>query len=263
MTPRTLAPALLLALSAVRSAAAQSYGIGRCHPSPEGIGAVSAEGAVRYTLDAQGIPDTGSVSVLGAARISVAGYRSAVVRLLSGCRMQHGDTPVAVTQGIRFDAGGAHLTPALPATGTESALAITAPAPVTGPLDARDSIIEERPSWITCDRPPRTRPVTASGPSAVADQNMFASASSANSGTITAALLIGSDGRVVKDSLKLVSTTNPANSSNLMRSLASCRFAPARIGGIPITTRVAASITVGETRYGVTLGPVSAVLDGR
>lgn len=259
MRTRLLFASLFL-LAVARPARAQTYGVDKCRPSSAGIGAVVATGRVRYTLGGDGTPDTASLGVLAVDRISPAGYHSVVARLLSGCKMHHPDAALAVVQMVRFDTGGAHLTPAAAAAADDVPLPLQpTPPAVTGPVDASDSTLEEHPSWITCDRPPRTQPPTTTGRGTAAEQNMFAAASPMNSGMVTARLLIGADGRVMKDSLTLVSSDNPQNTSNLLRALASCRYAPGRIGGTPVATRLTATIIVGSAGYSVVALPGRSV----
>lgn len=239
---------LLLLLGAAR-AAAQTYPLDKCDRNAVAVGYLRAHGTVRYALGKDGRPDPASIQVVGIDSGGVAAFQSAAQRQLSICRMHRPDAPLTVVQGIRFDSATIALDPAAPARGTETPLPVDTAA--WGDAERPD----ETPRFVACDRPPRTVPVSTSGRSAAQDQGMFAQASPLNHGMIITRLILGSDGRVVPDSVTLVSSDNPANSSNLLRAIATCHFTPARREGRPIAVRLSAAMIVGENGYSVTPMP--------
>jgi len=248
-----LSAALLLGAPAILHG--QAYRADKCGALRQPIGTFTARGSVRYRLATNGTPDTASVEVLSAGPMSIAGFRSAAVRQLSACKMQHPPRPLAVVQQLQFDTGAAALDPAIVATGSESPLAVeaTEPPDATAIFSATDPALEERPRWVDCDRAPRTKITTTSGRSMAAESY---DSDPADHGLVTAALLVGPDGRVVKDSLTLLRTDNTLATSKLMRSLATCRFAPGRVLGAPFTTRVNATMSLSPNGYSVWTGPV-------
>ena len=238
---------------------AQEFRSEKCETLREPIGIFTAEGAVRYQLRANGVPDTASVEVLAVEKVTADGFRSAAVRQLAACKMQRPPRALVVVQRLRFDSLTASLDPATPTAESGPPRGPNAaPTPVgSGIYAANDGALEERPRWISCDRAPRTRITTTSGVSHAADD---AAADPADRGLVTAALVVGRDGRVMPDSVTLVRSDNPAATSKIMRSFATCRFAPGRIAGIPVPTRVEATMMLSPVGYSVVEHPGRSVL---
>jgi|GEM_PF-2072015 len=249
-------------LGAPAALQAQEFRSQKCETVREPIGIFTAEGAIRYQLGANGVPDTASVEVLAVEKVTADGFRSAAVRQLAACKMQRPPRALVVVQRLRFDSLTASLDPATPTTEDGPPRGPNAaPTPVgSGIYAANDGALEERPRWISCDRAPRTRVTTSTGISHAADA---AAADPADRGLVTAALVVGRDGRVMKDSVTLIRSDNPQATSKIMRSLATCRFAPGRIAGLPVLTRVEATMILSPTGYTVVDHPGRPVLNPR
>lgn len=177
------------------------------------------------------------------------------MRQLAACRMRRPRAMTLVIQEISFDSANVQIAPAVPTAGEE--LVLQAPPAGTPPeiLAANDSTIEERLRWLDCDRPPRFRPVSTTARSGMADHGTGVNASPQSYGMVTVQLTVGTDGTVVPASDSLKSSTNPASTSNLLRSLRTCRFAPSRIGGAAVVTRATVTIVSSGSSYSVSLLP--------
>jgi hypothetical protein len=138
-----------------------------------------------------------------------------------------------------------------------------APAAPSAPVAINDSTLEERPRWISCSRPPHTVAPGSSGrnPTGVMEQDAYRRASPLNDGAITAQILVGADGLVDQNKVVLVNSANPANSSNLLRTLKSCHYAPGRIGGTPVTTIVVAGLDLSFRGWFVVNQPILSILN--
>lgn len=198
-------------------------------------------GTVAYRLGRDGRADTATLRIVAAERISVAGYRSAVTRVLASCRMgvprglpREG---VPVVQVIRF--GGIGVMPHA-ARPTDSLLEGLPDDPVLLPtqglpLAHGDPRLEEgatllHPCVATAgERPP-------SGPFASREEanRAFDQWAASMSGRVSFTVEIGVDGKPVSSTVQMIETASPAATTSLVARLLRCRFAPARIGGRPI-----------------------------
>ncbi len=252
-----VATAAALLLVAACSAPPQSarplagFQLRKCGEPSQPLGILRGQGIVRYMLDASGRPDTATLAVLQVSDLSIAEYRSAVTRELSACRMRvPGDrlpAPVRVAQRVAFDSVSLQVAPALP--GADSlAPAMTEPANYMlppGPYASRDPVLEERPRKMGCsldiyrgEAPPQGPfPNRAAAEAALADWRRR------NSGTVSLRMEIAADGTVPRDSITVTSTDNPMVADRLLASVTSCRYAPARIHGVPVA--VVGSAVVG------------------
>jgi hypothetical protein len=182
--------------------------------------------------------------------MTAAGFRSAATRQLAGCKMRRPQADLVVTQVIRFDSATARIEPAAVVTGTEVVITDAGVPEGTG--------VEERPRWIDCDRGPRLR-ASAGNRGTIGNPG-----SGMMTGSITARLVLDTLGRVMRDSVTLVSSSNPEATSALLRSIATCRFAPARRGGRGLVTALNAGMLAGGNGgYSVVEGTVVSVLMGR
>lgn len=244
---------LLFSLTlAATAASAQTYAFDKCEEHKVEVGYLRGSGTVRYTLTRSGKAAPGPVDVITVEGVSAAGFQSAATRQLAGCKMRRPPADLVVTQVIRFDSATARLEPATPATGTEVAIA-TNDAGVTP-----STTMEERPRWIDCDRAPRLR-------AAPGNQGTIGNPGSGlMTGSINARLVLDSLGRVVRDSVTLISSSNPEATTPLLRSIATCRFAPARVEGRGVSSTVNAGMIAGSGGgYVVVEGPVVSILMGR
>jgi hypothetical protein len=250
--PRVARTTALLLLFVPSVLGAQEFPLDRC-TSPAPVGYLKAAGVVRYSLGDDGRPDTASVVVVRRAEPSVATLRSAAVRQLSACRMRRPRTATLVVQEIVFDSANVRIGPAIPIAPDETVLEGRSQVVLPDLVAAGDSTIEERLRWLDCERPPRYRPVSTTGRSRAADQGAAVSASPESYGMVIVRLTVGTDGTVVPGSDSLTSSTNPASTSNLLRSLRSCRFAPSRIGGGAVVTRASVTMISSGSNWTVSL----------
>jgi hypothetical protein len=236
MRPRSLAPLLLALVLTSAPAAAQEYPLTKCDTPRQPLGYLRGEGEVTYLLRRDGRPDTASISVLSVSGISAGGYRSAVVRQLSACRMARPEESAKlVRQRVRFDSTQVLMPAATVLEGELPVEGFATLAPEATVYARTDSQLEERPRLIACDRrplPTRTE---------VATYNSRAEAMAAaerearlRSGRVRARFVVGADGRVIGDSTQVLESDNPGVANDLINSLNSCRFTPARIGGTAV-----------------------------
>ena len=237
---------LLLSVATVAPAAAQTYPFDKCAEGKVEVGYLRGSGMVRYTLTKSGKAAPGPVDVITVEGVSAAGLQSAATRQLAGCTMRHPSADLVVTQVIRFDSATTRIEPASAASGTEVVIAT--------PGTPSSTTLEERPRWLACDRGPRLR-------AAPGNQGTIGNPGSGMmSGSINARLVLDSLGRVMRDSVTLLSSGNPEATSPLLRSIATCRFAPARIAGRGVPTAINAGMIAGGSGYVVTEGPVVSIL---
>ena len=226
---------------------AQRYDLDRCSTPREPLGVLTGGGEVRYELKHDGRPDTGSVSVLAVNGISAAGYRSAVVRQLSSCKMRHPhQSPVMVRQAIRFDATHVTVDPAVPADTSVPGLPILAVALPSGTIEGTDHLLEEIPRYVRCDRHPAPPPgrQTMTFRSREEMEAFLARDARDLSGTVRARLVVDPAGRVIRDSITVLSTNNPNVTNNAITYFASCHYTPGRIAGAPVQTAVRAGFGI-------------------
>jgi len=60
----------------------------------------------------------------------------------------------------------------------------------------------------------------------------------ANTGEVEFTYVVGADGRFVTGSTTLVASTNPALTQSALRLYEDCQYAPGRVHGVPVATRV-------------------------
>ncbi|HTK56140.1 MAG TPA: hypothetical protein VL295_04905, partial [Gemmatimonadales bacterium] len=258
-------PFLLTALVVLSAGAlaAQTYALDKCEKSKDPVGYIHASGTVRYTLQKDGRMAEGSLVTLTVDRMSVNGFQSAAIRQLASCKMHRPAADLAVVQLVRFDSTSLSLEPASPASGNEVAIPLTAAeAPPAAPVAINDSLLEERPRWVSCSRAPHTVAPGSSGtnPTSAMEQAAYYRASPLNSGVINAQILVGADGKVDQQKVVLMNSSNPANTSNLLRTLKSCQYAPGRIGGTPVSTIVVAGLVLGYGGYDVVNQAIITIL---
>ena len=254
---------VLLLLASAGPVMAQTYALDKCEKSKDPVGYIHASGMVRYTLRKDGTAAEGSLVVLTVDRMSLNGFQSAALRQLASCRMHRPPADQSVVQLIHFDSTSIGIEPAAPATGNEVPQPLAeAQAPPATPIAINDSTLEERPRWISCSRPPHTVAPGSSGriPTEVMEEQAYLRASPLNSGAITAQILVGTDGKVDQDKVVLMNSSNPANTSNLLRTLKSCQYAPGRIAGAPVNTIVVAGLDLGFRGWFVVNQPIRTIL---
>lgn len=244
---RSLPFAALLLLPA--TAVAQGVTFDRCDTPRVPLGVLAGEGRVRYRVLENGHPDTASVEVLAVRGLSVGGYRSAVVRVLADCRMKRlHDAPdgVRVSQAIAFVRNRANTITQLTPPGPVDPADIPLPG---GPRLVRggdaaaldDSLVEEHPRPLSCnDALPSAGSSPPSGPfRSEAEANAaFADWARLHNGRARLLVVVGIDGQVARDQVSVVDSDNPTVTNDMIKGVAGCHYAPGRIGGEPVPTRV-------------------------
>ncbi|MEP7325642.1 MAG: hypothetical protein ABI836_06830 [Gemmatimonadota bacterium] len=210
-------------------------------------------GHIAYHLESNGRPDTTSVIVLNTAGISPGALRSGARRILSGCRYETRDLPsprpALLAQAIMFASAGAHLAPSRPASpDTLQAMEIGAIAmPELAGVD--DPALEERPRVVECRSD--HAPTPPEPPMVYRDRNEARAAATARaereSGNLRARVTVGPDGRVVPGSIAVLETSNQDAIFDLKRMVEGCRYAPGRIGGVPVAAEVIARVGIQVT----------------
>jgi hypothetical protein len=198
-------------------------------------------GTVAYRMGRDGRADTATLRIVAAERISVAGYRSAVTRVLASCRMR---VPrglpregVPVVQVIRFGGIGvmphaARLTDSIP----EGLPDDTVLLPTQGlPLAHEDPRLEEQATLLhPCLSTAGERPPTGPFASREEANRAFDQWAASMNGRVSFTVEIGMDGKPVSSTVQMIEAASPAATTSLVARLLRCRFAPARIGGRPI-----------------------------
>jgi len=234
----------------VTSSVAQTYPVKKCDAPKEPLGVLHAQGQVTYRLNFDGKVDTATLRVVSLRGISAAGLRSAAVRQLSGCRFDRTiDTvkgPVIVVDALGFDSATLVVSPATVVPSTIATIDVPEhPKVPTDPMDAADSTIEERPRRIGCDQVADIPPFTGLYRTRQDRDAAFAAWQRQNSGVVLAKVTVDADGRVQPNGIIITSSTNPPMNSLFVSVLASCRYVPARISGVPVATIVATRTGIG------------------
>lgn len=247
------AAATILALS-VASASGQlppgpvatpsGYPVRKCIAPKVPIGRLpDATGTVSLLLGKDGRPDTSSIAVLQVAGISVSGFRSVVVRRLSGCQFEMGRSAQGAPAGVALELTtsdtGVQVSVATPTATPGPPLA---PEPVEislagFPLPLDDPRIEERPRRLRCGDPaPKLRT-----PQEI--EEWFRT----TMGSILTEVLVGPDGKL-DHRVKLIWTSNPVATRNLVNWEVGCEFVPGRYRGIAVPVFVRDSLGLMATK---------------
>jgi hypothetical protein len=149
-----------------------------------------------------------------------------------------GKEALVVRQGIRFDATRLAIDPAVPAdTSTEALTVVLATRPPA--TTYADTLVEEAPRLIRCARAPEPpEPQQRTFSSRAEAETELGREARRNSGRILTRLVIDTTGRVLADSITVLSSDNPVLTNKLRSSLASCRYTPARIDGVPVQAAI-------------------------
>lgn len=214
-------------------------------------GRVEATGVVGYRLAPDGRPDTASIGVTEIEFMSVAGFRSAVARHLSSCRMTlpfgyQGDT-IPVLQEVSLRETGFGPSPARRLDSLPTGMAVEPVSLPTEsfPMPLDDIRVEERP-WekMGCRPQGLDRPTGERYRTREAAMRAGAEWSRRNAGTVVLLVTVDVDGTVVPGSDSLVSSDNPVSANAMIASMMQCRYQPARIGGVPVPARALARMTL-------------------
>jgi hypothetical protein len=248
--------AIILALS-VASASGQvppvpasttpGYRVRKCTVMKVPIGRLpNATGTVSLLLGKNGTPDTSSIAVLQVAGISVNGLRSAAVRRLSACQYDMGKSAPKASVGVVLELAtndtAIQVGVATP-TGTPGpplAMESAETSFATFPLPLDDSRIEERPRRLHCGDPT---------PGMVSMQQMQQMEEwfRTSTGTVVAEVLVAADGKP-DHRVKVIRTSNPSATVNLVNWLVGCEFVPGRYRGIAVPAFMRDSIGLATTK---------------
>ena len=229
---------------ATHGTAQAPYPVKSCAVPREPLGIIHAEGVLRFTINNEGKADTATIDVIAVRGMSAGGFRSASARQLSACRYDRSADPLdgdkRVVSAMRLDSATTVVTPATAATGAEAPLPVVRrPKLPADPIEATDSLLEERPRRLGCDRPPPL-PLFSGVYRTLQDRDAaYQAFLRQNSGTASARLTIGFEGRVAPNGVEIVSSNNPMMHDVFVGVLSSCTFVPGRIGGVTVMTIVA------------------------
>jgi hypothetical protein len=208
-------------------------------------GTLRGDGIVAALLQSDGRIDTSSTRVLQVESMSIAGYRSAATRLLSTCtyRITGARTrqplPVVISLAFGGDApavSSAEQVPVLDAG--------IGPGPVLIPtqdlpLPAEDRRIEESPMPDRSCTVWRDMVFTPVGRQSRAEYQRSISVQMAERrGRVRVGFELGADGWVVESSIDVTTVDNAKMAQHFLKTIKECRFAPARIGGVPVPVRM-------------------------
>jgi hypothetical protein len=229
-----------LAVVSAGDSAAQSYSVKECDSPPPALGILHGVGQVSYLIDAKGHPDTASIRVVSTDSISFGGMRSAAARELATCTFgvpsHAGKGSQSVFQQISFGGKKVFMSVAMATAALESDFTPPKPKLPTEPLEVLDPRLEERPRQLACDRAPNYPPIFGTPTSVQAANAARADWELRYSGRVVFRFVIGVDGRPEDGSIVVVSSTNPALTNIQRAVIPSCRYAPGRIGGLPVRT---------------------------
>ena len=213
-------------------------------------GNVNITGVVGYHLGPNGQPDTASVRVLELEFMSVAGFRSAVVRRLAVCRMTlpfgYAGGAIPVRQEVELSGTGFMAQPARRLEALSGGMAVE-PVVIDStafpyPLD--DSRVEEHPWQLPgcipqgLQRPSGRYRTREEAERAGNEWNRLMA------GEVVLQVTVATDGTVVPGSDSVVVASNPASANAMIASLTQCKFIPARIGGTPVPAKALARMTL-------------------
>jgi hypothetical protein len=236
--PRALLSALALFLLTT-SLAAQEYAIDRCESLRIPLGVLDGGGVVRYRLGKDGRADTTSLEVMSTVQLSASALRSAAARQLAACRFHRPPTDrLLVDQMVQFTRERVNVGPARVADSAVAAMVVAPAAIPVGPVYDSLPILEEHPRAFDCRVP---RMTGMGGPEGTFRSEAEANAAfdkwaARNSGRVRFRMLIAADGKVVRDSVQIISTENPSVTNDAVASAARCRYAPGRVAGVAVAT---------------------------
>lgn len=234
-----IALVLPVLLSAQAPAPGDSLRLRECRTPEEPLGIFTANGRAAFRVGPDGRPDTSSVRVLDVTIVSPAAYRSATTRLLSACRFRMPGRSDTLAVELALDFEGLPLPPvgAIVLAHLPAGLAI-APVlvPTEGlPLADDDARLEEYPLLDQrCRGVGPVSPPSGMYTSLTALMAAFDEWGRRNAGRLTVVLEIARDGSVVPGSVAIEDAEDPRAAARLAERLGRCRFAPARIGGVPV-----------------------------
>lgn len=221
-----------------------------CESRTPVLGPIRADGLVTIMLQASGALDTASIRVLQVESVSIAAYRSATARLLSTCRYratgEKSRYPLPVVIAIQFQGGPTQVGPAEQVPQLDAGLE---PGPVLLPtqdlpLASEDRRIEESAMpdrrctvWHDMNFTPRAR-MTASE-----YQRDLSVQMAERRGRVRVTFEVGADGQVAESSIDVTTLDNAKLAARFVKTIKECRFAPARIGGVPVPVTMTMAVS--------------------
>lgn len=227
----------------------------RCRQPIQPLGEVSGTGVVRTVLSPDGRPDTTRIEVGFAKGMSPGGVLSIARRQLPACKFRiepKPRAPLVVLQQIVLDSNGLSIR-TIPAEGRAfTPLEVTIPTLPTEPVDQEDPALEEKPRSVECKSQARPGGMISTGPMSRADAEAYQrEVERANTGEVTFTFVVDAEGRFVAGSATVVTSTNPSVTKDALAVYEACRFAPGRMHGVPVATRMR-----GHLRSEVRVGPL-------
>jgi TonB family protein len=213
-----------------------------------------ADGIVAALLAPDGRIDTATTRVLQVESMSVAGYRSAASRLLSTCRFRitgpKRDAPIPVVIALAFEGGPAQVSSAEQVPRLDAGIeAGPVLLPTQLPLAAEDGRIEESAMpdrgctvWRDMQFTPRAR-MTAEE-----YQRDLSVQMAERRGRVRVGFEVDVNGRVVESSIDVTTLDNAKLAENFVKTIKDCRFAPARIGGVPVPVTMTMAVSTAGPR---------------
>jgi hypothetical protein len=234
-----------LASAGVRPAAGQVVKSRGCHEPKVPIGVLEASGTVRFQVTKDGKTAPGSVAAVMANGASLAGLQSAAERQLGACRFDtrkvNRTFPLAVEVQIKFDSLQAWF------SDPQITLDQRAPEPVAvdsppgpGPFPATLYLVDERPREQNCQEAMMSQRFPE-GHSMQEIMQTVHLTQDRQFGWGVVRFEVGENGRVDAHNIEVLRAKSTDVREKLIKSIARCRFAPGRIGGVPvavITTEV-------------------------
>lgn len=221
------------------AAAAQVLKLRGCDHPRIPVGVLNASGTVRYQIGADGRTVTNSVAALSSDGASLPGLQSAAERQLSACRFDarslNRPFPVAVEAQIKFDSLKIWFSDPV------VTLDQSAPAPVADdggfgndPMPVMFPLVDERPRVIRCKAVAPPRSSYSSDESTETMLRRIQLDVHFRSGGVVIRYVVRPDGKVSKQDIQVLATSNPLIRDRMLKTIAGCRFSPARAGGVPV-----------------------------
>ena len=240
----------MLGLAAL-GAADSLPGLRRCSRPKDPLGFVQSSGTVSFHVSKRGTVDIASLAVVSLTGGSVQGLRSALARQLPACRFRPAqengrDSERSVVARVRFEID----TLRLEIVGTsDSALALEPVAlgisvSSTDTVASTDSRLDELPRPFECryesrdvvvtkvrvdgrfvENPPTPVPAMLNPPPMPAGEALLA-------------YVVPVSGKVDHSRIHVRRATSSTHASAGAARVASCKWAPGRVGGVPVAVRV-------------------------
>lgn len=166
------------------------------------------------------------------------GLQSATERQLSACRFDtrklHRTFPLTVEIRVNFDSLEAWISDPHVTLDqrTPEPVAIDSP-PGPGPFPATLYLVDERPREQNCQLA-MTSPQFPAGHSIDDLMLTLRLTQDYGRGWSVVRFEVGESGRVDKDNIEVLRASSPQVRDKVMKTIEKCRFAPGRIGGVPV-----------------------------